>query len=143
MPGDSPPSSGNIVELAAARSAPAPPAPTQPDSPDTALSGTEDEVALEFSRRHDGQLRWVNPWKTWLRWTGARWQLIETLSVFHAVRRVAREFAKIHQDKKLGKDAATAAIERIARNDPRHDTSAGGWDVDTETFSTPNRKTAL
>jgi putative DNA primase/helicase len=113
--------------------------PPLPDNPDIALAGTEDEVALDFARRHDGDLRYVNPWHQWLRWAGDCWQRIDDLSVFHAVRRVAREFAKLHQDKKLGKDAATAAIERIARNDPRHDTPADAWDLNSKIFNTHNR----
>jgi putative DNA primase/helicase len=107
---------------------------------EAALSGTEDEVALEFSRRHDGMLRYVNPWKKWLQWSGARWQIIDDLSVFHAVRLVAREFAKLYDDKKLGKDAATAAIERSARNDRRHDTPFDAWNAGARAFNTPNRK---
>jgi hypothetical protein len=105
--------------------------------PEVALPGTEDEVALEFSRRHDGQLRYVNVWHQWLRWEGAIWHRIADLSVFHAVRKIAREFAKANDDKKLGKDAATAAIERIARNDPRHDTPTDTWDTDDEILNNP------
>jgi hypothetical protein len=105
------------------------------DNPDAALSGTEDEVALEFSRRHAEELRYVNPWHRWLRWSGASWKTVDDLSIFHKVRLVAREFAKLHQDKKLGKDAATAAIERAARNDPRHDTASDAFDTDDMTLT--------
>jgi putative DNA primase/helicase len=109
---------------------------------EAALSGTEDEAALEFSCRHAEQLRYVNLWHRWLRWDAVRWKRIDDLSVFHAVRLVAREFAKIYDDKKLGKGAATFAIERIARNDRRHDTLFDAWDIDDEIFNTSERRTA-
>ena len=139
MPGNNPPSSGNIVELAAARSAPHP--QPEPNDPDTAEPGSEDAAALEFSRRHAGELRWVNPWRKWLRWDIACWQLVETLWVYHQVRLVAREYSKMFREKKLARDATTAAIERAARNDPRHDTAPGSWNANMEIFNTPNRKT--
>ena len=110
------------------------------NDPDAALEGTEDEAAMEFSRRHAGGLRYVNAWHKWLQWVGSHWQRIEDLRVFHLVRLVAREHAKLHNDKKLGKDAATAAIERIARNDRRHDTPADAWDVDIDLLNTPENQ---
>jgi hypothetical protein len=100
------------------------------------LAGTEDEVAMAFSSRHAAELRYVNPWHRWLRWDGAHWLVVEDLSVFHSARLIAREYAKMWEDKKLGKDAATAAIERAARNDRRHDTAAEIWDADIEFFNT-------
>jgi hypothetical protein len=115
---------------------------TNPVAPDAALPGTEDEIAMEFANRHAGELRYVDAWHRWLQWVGSHWQRIEDLRVFHWVRLVAREFAKLNNDKKLGKDAATAAIERIARNDRRHDTPSDAWDPDPELFSTPTEETA-
>ena len=105
--------------------------------PSEALEGTEDEVALEFSNRHASELRHVNPWHRWLWWDGVGWRRIDDLSVFHRVRVVAREFAKRDNDKKLGRDAAVAAVERLARNDPRHDRSSEIWGLDQEWFATP------
>jgi hypothetical protein len=60
--------------------------------------------------------------------------------VFHLVRGIARAYSKIYQDKKLARDAATAAIERAARNDRRHDRLPDIWDSDIETYGTPPRK---
>ena len=34
---------------------------------------TEDALALEFTRRHRDELRYVHEWGKWLRWDGARW----------------------------------------------------------------------
>jgi hypothetical protein len=137
MPDGQPPDDDPIIRLEQVRKQKQAP---KGNDPDAALEGTEDEVALEFSGRHDGMLRYVNPWRKWLQWTGARWQIIDDLSVFHAVRLVAREFAKLHDDKKLGKDSATAAIERSARNDRRHDTPTDAWNAMARIFNTPNRK---
>jgi putative DNA primase/helicase len=117
----------NIIRLAAATPAPLP--------PDAALPQTEDEAALEFSSRHAEELRYVNAWHKWMRWRGARWLVVETLWVFHEVRLITRELAKLYKDRKLGKDAATAAVERLARNDPRHDTPSDAWDLDLQFFN--------
>jgi putative DNA primase/helicase len=112
-------------------------APARGPSPqDDLLSHSEDAVALEFSDRYSTTLRYVNPWHKWLQWTGDHWRLVEDLFVFHLVRTVAREFAKLHEDPKLAKDAATAAIERLARNDRRHDVLPELWDVDPGFFNT-------
>ena len=106
---------------------------------DEALSGTEDEVALEFSRQNAETFRYVKLWNSWLRWDGTVWQRVNDLSVFHIVRRLARQYAKLYQDKKLGRDAATAAIERAARNDPRHDRLPEIFDANHNQLGTPSR----
>jgi putative DNA primase/helicase len=127
----------NSDGIAALKAARAKPPPSR--NPDEALSGTEDEVALEFSRRHADSFRYVKLWSQWLRWDGAIWRRVENLRVFHLVRRVAREFAHLHDDKKLGKEAATAAVERMARNDPRHDLPPDIWNTSMKTYGTPPR----
>jgi putative DNA primase/helicase len=124
-----------ISALKAARAKPPP-----SDDPNEALSGTEDEVALEFSRRHGETFRYVKLWTSWLRWNGTIWRRVEDLSVFHLVREIARAYSKIYQEKKLARDAATAAIERAARNDPRHDRLPEIWNSDPGSLGTPPRK---
>ena len=126
----------NIVRLETARTKASPSI-----NSDEALSGTEDEIALEFSRQNSEILRYVNLWHRWFRWDGVLWRRIEDLSVFHQIRLLARRYAKLHNDKKLARDAATASIERAARNDPRHDTSVEAWDLGLRAFHTPNRNT--
>jgi putative DNA primase/helicase len=126
-----------IFQLAEIRSrGKAHPAPSA--DPDEALSGTEDEVALEFSNQNAETFRYVKLWNSWLRWDGAVWQKINDLSVFHLVRKLARAASKKYQDKKLGRDAATAAIERATRNDPRHDRLPEIWDADFRQLGTPH-----
>jgi putative DNA primase/helicase len=117
----------DVVALKTARVKP----PPSPD-PDEALSGTEDEIALEFSRQHADSFRYVKLWSHWLQWDGAIWRRVEDLRVFHLIRGIARAYSKMHRDKKLARDSATAAIERAARNDPRHDRLPHIWNPDKE-----------
>ena len=126
-----------IVQLAEIRRRGKNAPPPSPD-PDEALSGTEDEVALEFSRQNAETFRYVKLWNSWLRWDGGVWRRVNDLSVFHIIRKLARAAAKKYQDKKLGRDAATAAIERAARNDPRHDRLPEIWDADRRQLGTPD-----
>ena len=125
-----------ITALNAARVKPPP-----SDDPNEALAGTEDEVALEFSKRYGAVFCYVKLWARWLRWDGTIWRRVEDLSVFHLIRNIARAHSKIYEDKKLARDAATAAIERAARNDPRHDRLPDLWNSDPDLFGTPSRRT--
>jgi putative DNA primase/helicase len=123
---------GNIVKLKEIRDT-----RRQPLDPDAPVPGSEDALALEFSDQHAAELRWCNPWHKWLRWEGGAWRLVQTLWIFNRVRIIAREHARLLQDKRLGKDATVTAIERLARNDPRHDTSEDAWDSNSEFMNTP------
>jgi hypothetical protein len=71
---------------------------------------------------------------------GTPGQLIKTRFVFHLVRVIARKHAALLDDKRLARDVTQAAIERMARNDPRHDTRDDAWDRDQETISTPEER---
>jgi len=62
-----------IVQLAEIRRRGKNAPPPSPD-PDEALSGTEDEVALEFSRQNAETFRYVKLWNSWLRWDGGVWR---------------------------------------------------------------------
>jgi hypothetical protein len=125
----------NIVRLKGIRDTPRPPL-----DPDAAMPGSEDALALEFADQHAAKLRWCNPWGAWLQWDAGAWQLIKTRFVFHLVRVIARKHAALLDDKRLARDVTQAAIERMARNDPRHDTRDDAWDRDQETISTPEER---
>jgi P4 family phage/plasmid primase-like protien len=125
----------DLLTEARARGKPQTPPPS-PD-PDKALPGTEDEVAIEFSCQNADTLRYVKLLNSWFRWDGTIWRRVEDLAVFHSVRKCARAASKIHQDKKLGRDAATAAIERAARNDPRHDRLPDVFDAHIDRLGGP------
>ena len=40
---------------------------------------SDDALALEFTERHKGGLRYVAKWGTWLYWDGTRWKFEDTL----------------------------------------------------------------
>jgi hypothetical protein len=95
---------------------------------------SDDALALEFSDRHAGALRYCHQWGAGLHWDGARWQFERTLHVFDMARRVARDFAAAcnKQDaaaKRIASAGTVAAIERLARSDRRHATETGDWDA--------------
>jgi D5 N terminal like len=87
-------------------------------------------LALEFSRQNAGTFRYVKLWNSWLNWDGTIWRRVNDLSVFHLVRELARAASNKYEDKKLARDAATAAIERAARNDRQLAKSHEVWDID-------------
>ncbi len=43
---------------------------------------SEDALALEFTRKHGGDLRYVATWGKWLVWTGTHWRFDDTVNVF-------------------------------------------------------------
>ena len=100
----------------------------------------DDELALEFSTRHGGTLRFVAKWGQWLRWDGIRWAIDETLFVQQAVRDTLRDIALSGASKpgELTVSAGTvAAVERLARSDPRHAAIAEQFDADPWLLNTP------
>jgi putative DNA primase/helicase len=54
---------------------------------------TEDALALEFSRRHRGEVLYVHEWGKWLRWDGTRWAQERTLRVYDLARELTRDVA--------------------------------------------------
>ena len=118
----------NVIRLSQARAK---------SIPDDDLAATEDALALEFSEQHGAALRWCSPWHKWLRWHAGTWQIEQTLWVSNQVRIIARAAAERLNEKRLRRDATIAAIEHLARSDPRHDTKPDAWDVDDEIMSSP------
>jgi P4 family phage/plasmid primase-like protien len=104
---------------------------------DLPVEGSEDHLAFEFSTRHSNTLRYVALWGRWLQWQGTRWKFEDTLAVFDLARLVAREFATLKDDAKLGKAAIVAAIERFARADRRHARTVGIWDAHSSLINGP------
>ncbi len=43
---------------------------------------TEDALALEFTRQHGADLRFVAAWGKWLQWDGRRWDFDLTIHAF-------------------------------------------------------------
>lgn len=102
---------------------------------------TEDGIALEFARTHQGTLVWVQGWGRWLQFDGARWRADRTISVMDLARKLCRECAACDDDGKKAKvmrSAATiAAVERLARCDRRLAEVPESFDVDPWKLNTP------
>jgi putative DNA primase/helicase len=101
---------------------------------------SEDSLALEFTRRHGEDLRYVAPWGKWLRWDGKRWAEDRTIRVFDLAREVCRDAAK-EAEEKIARQITTAktvaAVEKLARSDPKHAILPEQLDADDYLLNTP------
>ena len=102
---------------------------------------SDDALALEFTRCHGDHLRYVAPWGKWLRYDGARWEEDRTTRVFDLARSVCRDASLCVPERKLGRLIASAktvaAVEKLARSDPRHAILPEQLDADPFTLNTP------
>jgi len=102
---------------------------------------TEDALAAEFSQQHGEDWQHVAVWGAWLTWTGTRWEREGTLRAFDLARRVCRAAANRANNAKvrtkLSQASTVAAVERLARADRRHATTAEVWDRDPWLLNTP------
>lgn len=117
------------------------PVPEPVTEDDLSPEFSDDALALEFSSRHAGELRYCSQWGAWLLWDGTRWKFEKTLKTFDMARAVAREFANACNDPDAAPKIAAAnkvsAIERLARSDRRHASSVEMWDTDPWLLNTP------
>jgi putative DNA primase/helicase len=112
----------------------------KPDGSTGPIGTTEDELALEFSRRHATDWRYVALWSAWVRWDAHHWQREPTLEVFDLARSVCRDsVATITRNKKLRaeilKARTRAAVENLARSDRRHAATCDQWDANPYTIN--------
>jgi P4 family phage/plasmid primase-like protien len=120
-----------------------PPPSTAGDGEDGPLppAFTEDALALEFTRRHAEDWRYVAAWGQWLLWTGTHWRHETTLKAYHLARRVCRDAAASCPSAKVAARISSAgtvsAIERLARADRRHAATSEAWDQDLWALNTP------
>ena len=102
---------------------------------------SDDGLGLAFSRRYADDWRYCAAWGQWLSWTGSRWNPDRTLVVQHLVRGVCRAASALaerpSQRSKLASSSTVAGVERLARSDPRHSSSAQEWDSDVWALNTP------
>jgi putative DNA primase/helicase len=107
----------------------------------TAGDLTEDALALEFTRRHREELRYVHEAGWWLHWDDTRWARERTLAVFDLARRLLREFAAMSANPrlvtKLETAATVAAIVTLARVDRQHARLMEDFDADPWALNTP------
>ena len=104
---------------------------------------SEEALALRFSRRYEGELRYVAGWGRWMCWDGTRWREDDTLAVFDRCRAICRRAsaecgdAKERTAMKIAAAQTVAAIERLARADRRHAAIVDQWDADPWLLNTP------
>ena len=99
----------------------------------TAPEFSEDALALTFADRHANELRFVADWGRWLIWNGAVWKTDNINRVFTLSRKVCREMAAacdvLHAATAIASAKTVAAVERLARYDPRFATTGEQWDA--------------
>lgn len=101
---------------------------------DTSVWGTEDALALAFTRRYHRDWRYVAGWGRWLVWDGNRWRTEDTLAATDLIRSVCRH-AAVRADNpkvaaKLASSSTVGGVERLARADRRHAANTDEWDAD-------------
>lgn len=110
-------------------------------SSDESVWGTEDALALDFTRRYHRDWRYIAAWGKWLMWDGQRWRAEETLAATDLVRHVCRH-AAVRADSgkvaaKLAASSTVGGVERLARTDRRHAATTDEWDADIWLLNTP------
>ncbi|MBU9608231.1 phage/plasmid primase, P4 family [Burkholderia multivorans] len=110
-------------------------------SNDESVWGTEDALALAFTRRYHRDWRYVAAWGRWLVWDGHRWRTEDTLAATDLIRSVCRH-AAVHADNpkiaaKLASSGTVGGVERLARADRRHAATTAEWDADPWLLNTP------
>ena len=110
-------------------------------SSDESVWGTEDALALAFTRRYHRDWRYVAAWGRWLVWDGQRWRTEDTLAATDLIRSVCRQTA-VRADNpkvaaKLASSGTVSGVERLARSDRRHAATTDEWDADPWLLNTP------
>ncbi|MBR0793966.1 bifunctional DNA primase/polymerase [Bradyrhizobium jicamae] len=101
---------------------------------------SEDSLALDFADQHVSELRHCEEWGKWLRWRDTLWQTDRTSGAYNLVRQHLRKLGGgMHpQDaRKILSGKTVAAVERMAKTDPRIATEAAVWDADPWLLNTP------
>jgi putative DNA primase/helicase len=110
-------------------------------SSDESVWGTEDALALAFTRRYHRDWRYVASWGRWLVWDGQRWRNEDTLAATDLIRSVCRQTAVRAEDRKVAAKLASSGtvggVERLARADRRHAATTDEWDADPWLLNTP------
>lgn len=133
------PQSATIVQLKPATRERPKPKPQHSE----AVIGSDDHLAIEFTRRHGDGLRYVAVWGRWLRWTGAVWTEETTLLAYDYARHLCREFAKEIDDvegkgaKPIASSKTVNAVVALAKADRAHAVEASVWDADPWMLNTP------
>ncbi len=109
--------------------------------PEEAVWGTEDGLALSFTRRYHKDWRYVAGWGKWLVWDAQRWRSEDTLAAADLIRHVCRHASlNTHNPRiasKLAASSTVGGVERLARADRRHAATTEEWDADPWLLNTP------
>jgi putative DNA primase/helicase len=103
---------------------------------------TEDDLTLKFTAAYP-DLRYVAPWGKWFRNERGGWRDDSVLSVFDRAREICREVSEGIDPKEtatlksLRAAKTRAAIENMARSDPRHAATVDQWDRNGWLLNTP------
>ena len=100
---------------------------------------SDDALALRFTEKHGGTLRYVAEWHRWYRWLGTHWQPDRTLLAFDLARDLCRAAAKGANSggKGLASSTTVNAVVSLARTDRRHAATTEQWDTDPWLLNTP------
>ena len=108
---------------------------------DATVWGTEDALAVSFTRRYQRDWRYIAAWGKWLMWDGQRWRAEETLAATDLIRHVCRHAAvraaSMKVATKLAASSTVGGVERLARSDRRHAATTDEWDADIWLINTP------
>ena len=110
-------------------------------SADESVWGTEDALALSFTRRYHPDWRYVAAWGKWMVWDGQRWRTEDTLAATDLIRHVCRQAAIKSSNPrvaaKLASSGTVSGVERLAKVDRRHAATTEEWDADPWLLNTP------
>jgi putative DNA primase/helicase len=95
---------------------------------------TDDALALEFTKLHALDWRYVAAWGSWLHWEANRWLKETTLKAYDLARLVCRKASARCLNPKIAAKVASAstvaAVEKLARADRKHAATVSQWDSD-------------
>ena len=95
---------------------------------------SEHSVALDFTAKYRGTLRYCPELGSWFEWDEVRWRPDRLARAFH----YARELAGSASGTKIARKAGFArGVESFCRADPAHAVEASYWDSDDMLLGTP------
>ena len=138
-------------ESAAGAESAAKPMATQESAVGQIVPGVEtsdDAVALRFTRRYAGRLRYCAEWGQWLGWSGHVWQVDRTYFTLHLMRGICRELMQELSDDPDGtltrgqSESLTSRTKAyhcldLAKSAREHAMTADRWDADPWLLNTP------
>jgi putative DNA primase/helicase len=108
--------------------------------PDAGGVLTQDSVALAFTERFKGRLRYCHTSGEWFCWAGTHWARDEKRTAFNWARNITREMTagKNPGDvKDFRKAGFCSGVERFAQSDPELAVTAKEWNSDPFIIGTP------